>query len=227
MSETAPELPEVKTDVRALGDLTPADYNPRTITEEALTGLRESLRRFGLVQDIVWNQRSGNIVGGHQRWQVMMADFGEDYEIEVKVVDLDDIQEKALNVALNNPHVAGEFTPGVVDLIKEIQASDLGALLTPGLRLDELLPVNDMSFLDDVGDDGDDSSPSDGEDEEGGGGGDRPPTEHVDFVVPLNPNQNTLVYETIRAVKKALRDDGGANVDTAEALVHLCENWKS
>jgi hypothetical protein len=50
-----------------LSALKPAPYNPRTITPKAAKGLRASLKRFGLVQPIVWNRRSKHVVGGHQR----------------------------------------------------------------------------------------------------------------------------------------------------------------
>ncbi len=87
-----------------------ADYNPRTIDPYALKGLRDSLKRYGMVQPPVWNSRSGNVVGGHQRlraWDDLRG--GTDYELTVYVVDLDDKAERALNVALNNPAIEGVY----------------------------------------------------------------------------------------------------------------------
>lgn len=60
---------EVKT--MQLADLSPAPYNPRTISEAALKGLRGSVERFGMVEPVVWNKQTGNIVGGHQRVKVL------------------------------------------------------------------------------------------------------------------------------------------------------------
>lgn len=83
-------------------DLVPADYNPR---EEATPGTRlfsdleASLSRFGLVVPIVWNRRSGTVVGGHQRLRVLLANGVE--EVPVSVVDVDETDEKAMNLALN------------------------------------------------------------------------------------------------------------------------------
>ena len=45
------------------------------------------------------NLRTGNLVGGHQRYNVLL-DLGHT-EAEAAVVDLDEKQEKLLNVALN------------------------------------------------------------------------------------------------------------------------------
>jgi len=119
---------------KRIADLTPAPYNPRTITQDALSGLRASVERFGLVEPVVWNRRSGRVVGGHQRLKVLMQ-MGET-ETQVVVVDLDEIEERALNVALNNPAIAGEFTPDLHRLLSEINA----ALpeLTELLRFDDL-----------------------------------------------------------------------------------------
>ena len=47
--------------------LTPADYNPRTISEHQAEALKRSLDRWGFVEPIVANKRTGHIVGGHQR----------------------------------------------------------------------------------------------------------------------------------------------------------------
>jgi ParB-like chromosome segregation protein Spo0J len=45
-----------------LSELTPAAYNPRTISKEALAGLQASLNRFGLVQPIVLLLSNGIII---------------------------------------------------------------------------------------------------------------------------------------------------------------------
>ena len=120
--------------VMALSDLEPAPYNPRTISATALAGLRNSVERFGLVEPIVWNRRTGRVVGGHQRLKVLQG-MGET-ETQVVVVDLDETEEKALNVALNNPAIAGEFTADIHRLLAEINAAmpELADLL----RFDDL-----------------------------------------------------------------------------------------
>jgi hypothetical protein len=115
--------------------LRPAPYNARRIDSVALAGLTKSIERFGNVQPVVWNQRSGFVVGGHQRLKVLRANKVK--TTEVVVVDLDEKEERALNVALNNPHIAGEFTADLQRLLEEIKADD-GAFFAD-LRLDELL----------------------------------------------------------------------------------------
>lgn len=87
-----------------------ADYNPRQITEEAKFRLREAMREVGLVQPIVWNKRSGNIVGGHQRLRQLDSLEGRpDYLLTVAVIDVDDVREREINVLLNNPEVCGDW----------------------------------------------------------------------------------------------------------------------
>lgn len=85
-----------------LTDLNPATYNPRV---ELQTGdadyekLKTSIETFGHVQLIVWNKKTGNVVGGHQTLTVL-KDLGYT-EADCVVVDLSNAEEKALNVALN------------------------------------------------------------------------------------------------------------------------------
>lgn len=106
---------------KQLGELIFSDYNPRRITDEALDGLAASIDRFGLVEPVVWNRRTGRVVGGHQRLRVLER-RGET-ETQVVVVDLEETDEKALNLALNNPAIAGEFTPAVHELLAELRAA--------------------------------------------------------------------------------------------------------
>lgn len=57
-----------------LNDLTPAAYNPRKISDEQLQRLKKSLAEFGDLSGIVFNRRTGNIVGGHQRLKCLPPD---------------------------------------------------------------------------------------------------------------------------------------------------------
>jgi DNA modification methylase len=118
-----------------IADLNPAPYNPRQISRSAMVGLRASMKRFGNVQPILVNERSGYVISGHQRLKVLKAQRVRD--ADVVVVDLDETEERALNVALNNPHIAGEFTDDLQSLLAQIRADD--ATLFSDLRMDALL----------------------------------------------------------------------------------------
>ncbi|MCZ6651755.1 MAG: DNA modification methylase [Planctomycetota bacterium] len=86
----------------------PALYNPRKNLkpdDPEYQRLVRSLEEFGCVELLIWNQRTGNLVGGHQRFKVLVAQGA--HEIDVSVVNLSLNQEKALNIALNK--VAGEW----------------------------------------------------------------------------------------------------------------------
>lgn len=88
--------------------LIPADYNPRVKLQpgdEEYEKLSASIERFGQVEPLVWNQRSGNLVGGHQRLEVLKA---KGYtHVPVSVVDLSPTEERALSLALNK--IAGRW----------------------------------------------------------------------------------------------------------------------
>lgn len=103
----------------ALAELTPADYNPRTISAAARKGLEHSIERFGMVQPIIYNSRTGNVVGGHRRLDILL-DRGDTHS-QIVVVDLPEDEEKALNLALNNPGIAGQFTADVAEIIQQLE----------------------------------------------------------------------------------------------------------
>lgn len=108
----------VRMERRPLSDLRPAAYYPRQISPKALDGLGASVREFGLVQPIVWNRATGNVVGGHQRLKALEA--AGVTETDVVVVDLDEARERALNLALNSPSIAGEFTAAALPLLRQV-----------------------------------------------------------------------------------------------------------
>lgn len=103
--------------------LKPSDYNPRCIDEDSLRGLTASIDEFGCVEPIIWNKQTGNIVGGHQRLKVLKEKKIK--ETEVVVVDLPMEREKALNVALNvalnNRHIQGDWTAGLGLILDEVK----------------------------------------------------------------------------------------------------------
>ena len=107
------------------------------MTKKSRNGLSFSLERFGYVEPIIWNEKSGNVVGGHQRLNFLRSKGLEN--IDVVVVDLDEANEKALNLTLNNPEIEGEFTDfanDLLDAIKSEMPNDFGELLLEELKLD-------------------------------------------------------------------------------------------
>lgn len=87
---------------RKLKSLKPAPWNPRETLqpgEHEYEAIKASLSEFGLVQPLVYNVRSKQLVGGHQRRQIML-DQGIT-EAQVVEVDLDEAAERKLNIQLN------------------------------------------------------------------------------------------------------------------------------
>lgn len=118
-------------EVKRIADMNRAAYNPRVDLQpedEEYQAIERSLKRHGLVQPVVWNCRTNTVVSGHQRLTVLEAQ-GET-EVTVSVVDLDDIQEKELNVALNK--ITGEWDDDKLSVIlNELgeEAADTGFTL--------------------------------------------------------------------------------------------------
>ena len=125
--------------------LKPAAYNPRKISAEQLTALTKSLKEFGDLSGIVFNRKTGNLVGGHQRtktfdptWEIIGASkegltdadrsmgtvamgfiitpFGR---LHYREVDWDTRKEAAANVAANK-HGGDWDLPKLKDLLTEL-----------------------------------------------------------------------------------------------------------
>ena len=87
---------------KKISDLNRAAYNPRIDLipgDSEYESLRRSISTYGLLIPVIWNKRTNNVVGGHQRLTVLENE-GET-EVDVSVVDHNPIQERQLNVALN------------------------------------------------------------------------------------------------------------------------------
>lgn len=110
--------------------INPAPYNPRADLQPGdpeYEKLRRSIEVFGYVEPLVWNQRTGNLVGGHQRLKILIEQGRTD--VEVSVVDLDETREKALNLALNK--IQGRWDDEkLAALLEDLQSSDLDVSLT-------------------------------------------------------------------------------------------------
>ena len=121
-----------------IADVKPAAYNPRAIGDAAFEGLKESLKKFGMVDPLVVNIRPNPtvLVGGHQRLKAAEA-IGLT-TVPVVEVDLSPAEEKALNVTLNNQKISGFYTEGLAELIEEIRA-ELGDEMMQILKLDEIV----------------------------------------------------------------------------------------
>ena len=118
-------------------DLKLAKYNPRKISDEALKRLCKSIKDFSgtviehnnelrLPAPIIINQRTGTVVGGHQRIKALQ-DLGQDFvnDADLRYVDCDEKTEMALNIALNNPKIQGEYDyPMLKDIIVELDTGD-------------------------------------------------------------------------------------------------------
>jgi ParB-like chromosome segregation protein Spo0J len=94
-------------ETKKLSDLKPAPYNPRTSNKKQEKNLKESLSKFGLVEPIIFNKRTGYIVGGHFRVRELKK-LG--YEsVNCVIVDLSEDDERELNVRLNANTGAWDF----------------------------------------------------------------------------------------------------------------------
>lgn len=116
--------------VMRLADIIPAEYNPRvtlTETDFEYKALKASIDEFGLVVPLIVNVKTGNLVSGHQRLNVMLKNGVE--ETEVVTVNMEEEQEKALCIAMNK--VGGQWDYGMLaDIMEELRNSELDTTVT-------------------------------------------------------------------------------------------------
>lgn len=87
-----------------------APYNPRVISNAARARLRRGIEENGLIQPVIWNETTGNLVGGHQRLAILDdLEGGADYQIQVAAIRVPLGREKRLNVLLNNDATMGSW----------------------------------------------------------------------------------------------------------------------
>jgi hypothetical protein len=131
------------------GNLKPADYNPRRISDEKLAALRKSMEEFGDLSGIVVNVASGNLIGDHQRtkcfdpsWPirkrkhedacgtVAVGDIATPWGLwSYREVNWPREKEIAANIAANKH--GGEFDDvKLQDLFSELKIADADMLVT-------------------------------------------------------------------------------------------------
>lgn len=123
-------------------DLKPASYNPRSISDQKLWMLGKSLRVFGDISGIVFNIRTGHLVGGHQRlkhldpaWPVVKEPHSDQNgtvakgyidtpfgQLTYREVDWSENWEKSANIAANQH--GGKFDEEKLKKVVEDIASD-------------------------------------------------------------------------------------------------------
>lgn len=133
-------------------DIKPASYNPRQISSEELKKLENSILTFGLVDPIIINLKNNKIIGGHQRYEVLINQhmLDNDFYGELNLIRMGDIgwiftetdltvededHEKALNLALNK--ISGEWDfKKLGEILDELELNDFNIELTGFTDLD-------------------------------------------------------------------------------------------
>lgn len=98
----------METIIMKISDIHPAEYNPRVMLKPGdaeYESLKNSLDNFGIATPLIFNRKTGTLVSGHQRLNVLKQ-MGV-VETEVVLVEVEADKEKLLNIALNK--IDGEW----------------------------------------------------------------------------------------------------------------------
>jgi hypothetical protein len=124
-------------------ELKPAPYNARQSSKEQERQLKASLEKFGIVEPIIFNRQTGYIVGGHFRLRELIK-LGYK-EIDCVVVNLNEEDEKELNIRLN-ANVGGWDYDRLANEWDDNQLIEWG-LNIPNFEPDQIPKVNDNDFI--------------------------------------------------------------------------------
>ncbi|RJQ35554.1 hypothetical protein C4566_00585, partial [Candidatus Parcubacteria bacterium] len=109
-----------------ISELKPNTYNPRKWSDRQTKDLKESIKRFGLIDPIIANgatERKNIVIGGHFRLHVAkQLDYKQVPVVYVNIPDLD--KEKELNIRLNKNQ--GEFNFELLSKFDESFLSNIG-----------------------------------------------------------------------------------------------------
>lgn len=107
-------------------------YNPRTIAAENQQLLNANLQKRGLLETLVWNKTTGNLVSGHRRLEKLDAAYqgrfkNLDYQLTVAAVELTMKEEMEQNIFFNNPNAQGDWDRDLlIQIIPDIDAKAAG-----------------------------------------------------------------------------------------------------
>ena len=113
-----------------IADLKPAPYNPRKDLKPGdaeYEKIKQSITAFGFIEPLVWNERTGNVVGGHQRLKVLIEQGVK--SVPCVVVDFDEDTERAANLALNKIGGDWDFSK-LADVLLELEHANFDLDLT-------------------------------------------------------------------------------------------------
>ena len=155
---------KVNKNFETIADKAGAEWNPRIHKKQSATGLQESIERFGDLSGVVYNIRSGALIGGHFRKKVIdpksiikkkkvsdsvgtvaegsiLLPGGQ--RLNYREVDWDEITERAANVTANNTKIQGEFDPDMLKpILIDLKQSEMDI---DALNLDEL--ANELGIV--------------------------------------------------------------------------------
>ena len=123
-----------------INELRVAEYNPRKHSKEQMDQLKESIKRFGMIDPVICNsalERKNIIIGGHFRAEAA-KELGMT-TVPVVYVQISDIEkEKELNIRLNKN--TGEFD---LELLSEFDETFLADIGFNSEDLDDIFPTEE------------------------------------------------------------------------------------
>lgn len=95
-----------------------APYNPRKFSSKTFERIKRELEIDGMLEHLIVNKRTMNIVHGNQRYKAMVSLNWK--TVPVRFIDVNDEDEKRLNITMNNLSMENEQEK-LAFLMKELE----------------------------------------------------------------------------------------------------------
>lgn len=90
--------------------LNAAPYNPRKDLQPVdpeYQKIARSIEKYGCVEPIIWNEKTGNVIGGHQRLKVLAATGAVEVDVSVVQLSLEDAAYRYHHRAVSSESLSG------------------------------------------------------------------------------------------------------------------------
>ena len=133
----------MKIESKLVKNLNPASYNPRQISSKQYKDLKESVKKFGLVDPIIVN-KDNTVIGGHQRLKIC-KDL-KYVDVDCVMLDLSKEEERELNIRLNKS--GGEWDMDLLSNFEIEELKDWGFKeIELGLNIDKIEEDKDDNYV--------------------------------------------------------------------------------
>lgn len=134
-----------------LKELRKYENNPKKTSKRKLDALKYSLQKYGCVEPLVVNKRTGKILNGNVRFDILMSMYDDDFEVDVVFVDVDEKRERELIAILNGIDARWDIDK-LKRFLREFDENELKKIGFTGSDIKKIIRHDDLDFESEIDD---------------------------------------------------------------------------